>query len=91
MPSTQVEVPEVSGEQDSLTDNPLIHDPEKQLSSEARAFLAHPKRLYIAGQFIDAADGEMFETEELGTKIYSDSIQRGARCRASRCCRSGGF
>ena len=71
MPSTQVEVPEVSGEQDSPVDNPLIHNPEKQLSLEAQAFLARPKRLYIKGQFVDASDGEMFETEDpaLGTKI----------------------
>ena len=71
MSSTQVEVPELSGEQDSLAENPLIHNPEKQLSSEARAFLARPKKLYIGGQFIDATDGEMFETEDpaLGTRI----------------------
>jgi phenylacetaldehyde dehydrogenase len=71
MPSTQVEVPEVSGEQDSPADNPLIHNPETQLSLEAQAFLARPKRLYINGQFVDASDGEMFETEDpaLGTKI----------------------
>jgi phenylacetaldehyde dehydrogenase len=71
MSSTQVEVPEISREQDSLAENALIHNPEKQLSSEARAFLARPKKLYVGGQFIDAADGEMFETEDpaLGTGI----------------------
>jgi phenylacetaldehyde dehydrogenase len=64
MSSTQIEVPEVNGQDASLADNPLIHDPEKHLSSEARAFLTRPKKLYIGGQFIDAADGEMFETED---------------------------
>jgi phenylacetaldehyde dehydrogenase len=64
MSSTQIEVPEVNGQDASLADNPLIHNPEKHLSSEARAFLTRPKKLYIDGQFIDAADGEMFETED---------------------------
>lgn len=71
MPSTQIEGSEVSGGQDPRADSPLIHHPEKQLSSEARAFLARPKGLYVDGQFIDAADGETFETEDpaLGTGI----------------------
>jgi phenylacetaldehyde dehydrogenase len=51
--------------------NLLTHDPEKQLSAKAKAFLARPKRLYINGEFVDSADGETFETEDpaLGTGI----------------------
>jgi phenylacetaldehyde dehydrogenase len=51
--------------------NLLTHDPEKQLSSKAKAFLARPKKLYINGEFVDSADGETFETEDpaLGTGI----------------------
>ena len=71
MSSTQVEVPDIAGEKVSSADNPLIHFPEKQLSSAAQAFLARPKKLYIDGRFVDAADGETFETEDpaFGTKI----------------------
>ena len=38
---------------------------------KAKAFLARPKRLYINGEFVDAADGETFETEDpaLGAAI----------------------
>jgi phenylacetaldehyde dehydrogenase len=51
--------------------NILTHHPEEQLSAKAKAFLARPKKLYINGQFVDAADGELFETEDpaLGTAI----------------------
>jgi hypothetical protein len=49
MSSIQVKVPEESGQGNSLAGNPLIHNPKKQLSSEARAFLARPKKLYIDG------------------------------------------
>jgi phenylacetaldehyde dehydrogenase len=51
--------------------NILMHHPEEQLSAKAKAFLARPKKLYINGQFVDAADGELFETEDpaLGTAI----------------------
>jgi acyl-CoA reductase-like NAD-dependent aldehyde dehydrogenase len=34
--------------------NLLTHNPEKELSVKARAFLARPKKLYINGQFVDA-------------------------------------
>jgi len=64
MPSTQLEVTETSGEKDFPTNNILIHNPEKQLSPKAQAFLARPKKLYINGQFVDAADGGTFETED---------------------------
>src|SRR3984957_6969287 len=51
--------------------NLLTHNPEQQLSGKAKAFLARPKKLYINGQFVDAAGGETFETEDpaLGTAI----------------------
>jgi len=51
--------------------NILTHNPEQQLSVKAKAFLARPKRLYINGEFVDAADGETFETEDpaLGATI----------------------
>ena len=51
--------------------NILMHHPEEQLSAKAKAFLARPKKLYINGQFVDAADGEVVETEDpaLGTAI----------------------
>ncbi len=51
--------------------NILMHHPEEQLSAKAKAFLARPKKLYINGKFVDAADGELFETEDpaLGTAI----------------------
>ena len=51
--------------------NLLTHSPEQQLSVKAKAFLAAPKKLYINGQFVDAAAGETFETEDpaLGTAI----------------------
>jgi hypothetical protein len=45
--------------------NLLTHSPEQQLSPKAKAFLATPKKLYINGQFVDAAAGETFETEDL--------------------------
>jgi delta 1-pyrroline-5-carboxylate dehydrogenase len=51
--------------------NILTHNPEQQLSVKAKAFLARPKKLYINGEFVDAAGGETFETEDpaLGTAI----------------------
>ena len=53
--------------------NLLAHHPEEQLSAKAKAFLARPKKLYIGGQFVDAANGETFETEDpaLGVAIIS--------------------
>ncbi|MBV9489722.1 MAG: aldehyde dehydrogenase family protein [Verrucomicrobia bacterium] len=64
----------------------LTHDPEKQLSANAKAFLARPKKLYINGQFVDAADGETFDTEDpaLGVAITgvpsakSEDVERAA-------------
>ena len=49
----------------------LTHNPEQQLSVKAKAFLARPKKLYINGEFADAAGGETFETEDpaFGTAI----------------------
>jgi phenylacetaldehyde dehydrogenase len=44
--------------------NILTHSPEQQLSVKAKAFLARPKKLYINGEFVDAAGGETFETED---------------------------
>jgi phenylacetaldehyde dehydrogenase len=44
--------------------NLLTHNPDKQLSAKAKGFLARPKKLYINGQFVDAADGKTFETED---------------------------
>ena len=60
--SKQVGVPTV---------NLLTHTPEEQLSPKVKAFLLRPKKLYINGQFLDAAQGETFETEDpaLGTSI----------------------
>ena len=51
--------------------NLLTHNPDQQLSAKAKAFLARPKKLYINGQFVDAADGKTFETEDpaLGSAI----------------------
>ena len=60
--------------------NLLTHNPEQQLSGKAKAFLARPKRLYINGQFVDAAAGGTFETEDpaLGTAITEvASAKRG--------------
>jgi hypothetical protein len=54
MPSTQLEVTERREEKDPPAKNLLIHNPEKQLSPRAQAFLARPKKLYINGQFVDA-------------------------------------
>jgi hypothetical protein len=53
----------------SIQKNILTHNPEQQLSEKAKAFLARPKKLYSNGEFVDAADGETFETEDpaLGT------------------------
>jgi phenylacetaldehyde dehydrogenase len=53
--------------------NLLTHNPEEQLSAKAKAFLARPKKLYINGQFVDASEGEAFETEDpaLGKGITS--------------------
>lgn len=49
----------------------LPHDPATDLPDAAKAFLARPKRLFIGGAFVDAADGATFETEDpgLGTPI----------------------
>jgi len=66
--------------------NLLTHCPEQQLSTKAKAFLAAPKKLYINGQFVDAAAGETFETEDpaLGiaiTKVSSakkEDVERAA-------------
>jgi delta 1-pyrroline-5-carboxylate dehydrogenase len=71
MPSTPLEVTERREEKDPPAKNLLIHNPEKQLSPRAQAFLARPKKLYINGQFVDAADGGTFETEDpaLGASI----------------------
>ena len=71
MPSIEFEIPRLSGEKDPTTNSLLIHNPEKQLSPKAQAFLARPKKLYINGEFVDAAGGETFATEDpaLGTAI----------------------
>ena len=47
MPSIEFEMPQLSGEKDPTTNSLLIHNPEKQLSPKAQAFLARPKKLYI--------------------------------------------
>jgi phenylacetaldehyde dehydrogenase len=51
--------------------NILTHNPKEQLAIKAKEFLARPKKLYINGQFVDAAGGETFETEDpaMGTAI----------------------
>jgi aldehyde dehydrogenase (NAD+) len=44
-----------------------IKEKEAQLAPEARAFLAEPKKLFIGGQWVDAADGKTFETIDPAT------------------------
>jgi acyl-CoA reductase-like NAD-dependent aldehyde dehydrogenase len=50
--------------------NLLTHNREKS-SAKAKAFLARSKKLYINGQFVDAAEGETPETKDpaVGTFI----------------------
>ena len=61
----------------------LAHNSEEQLFAKAKAFLARPKKLYINGQIVDAADGET-EDPALGiaiTKIPSagrEDVERAA-------------
>jgi phenylacetaldehyde dehydrogenase len=64
MSSTEVVMPKLGRTQDSPANSPLGHDPESQLSPDVHAFLARPKRLYIGGRFVAAADGQTFETED---------------------------
>jgi len=59
--------------------NLLTHNPEQQLSGKAKAFLARPKRLYINGQFVDAAAGGTFETEDPALGIAITEVASAMR------------
>jgi hypothetical protein len=67
----------------------LTHNPAKELSVKAKAFLTRAKKLYINGEFVDAGNGETFETEDpaLGTAITEvasakkEDVEKAARFR----------
>jgi hypothetical protein len=87
MSSTVVVTPELGRTQDSPGNSPLGHHPESQLSPDVHAFLARPKKLYIGGMFVDAADRQTFETEDpaigIGIAQIPSAGQRDVEAAAS--------